>query len=48
MMCVLGAINPAYMRVLVEDHLGLIALAIAAALQFVGSAIIWKIIHIEV
>jgi tight adherence protein B len=48
MMCVLGIINPEYMRVLFENHLGLVALGIAAVLQFVGSAIIWKIIHIEV
>jgi len=48
MMFVLGMINPAYMRVLFEDHLGLLALAIAAVLQIAGSAIIWKIIHIEV
>jgi tight adherence protein B len=48
MMCVLGIINPEYMRVLFENHLGLVALGVAAVLQFVGSAIIWKIIHIEV
>jgi tight adherence protein B len=48
MMCILGMINPSYMRVLFEDRLGLIALAIAAVLQIAGSAIIWKIIHIEV
>ena len=48
MMCLLGIINPAYMRVLFQDHRGLIALAIAAVSQCIGSAIIWKIIHIEV
>ena len=48
MMCVLGIINPAYMRVLFEDHRGLLVLAIAAVSQCIGSAIIWKIIHIEV
>jgi tight adherence protein B len=48
MMCILGMINPSYMRVLFEDRLGLIALAVAAVLQIAGSAIIWKIIHIEV
>jgi tight adherence protein B len=47
-MCVLGVINPAYMRVLFEDPRGLIALAVAAVNQIIGSAIIWKIIHIEV
>ena len=48
MMCVLGIINPAYMRVLFEDHRGLLALAIAGVNQCIGSVIIWKIIHIEV
>jgi tight adherence protein B len=48
MMCVLGILNPAYMRVLFEDHRGLLALAIAGINQCIGSVIIWKIIHIEV
>ena len=48
MMCLLGVINPAYMRVLFRGSRGVIALAIAAVSQFIGSAIIWKIIHIEV
>jgi tight adherence protein B len=48
MMCLLGIINPAYVRVLFEDHRGLIALAIAVVNQCIGSVIIWKIIHIEV
>ena len=48
MMCMLGMISPTYVRVLFDDHLGLLALALAAGLQLVGSVIIWKIIHIEV
>jgi len=48
MMCMLGIINPGYMRVLFEDHRGLLALALAAVSQGIGSAVIWKIIHIEV
>jgi len=48
MMCVLGMINPAYVRVLFEDHRGVMALMIAGVSQLIGSAIIWKIIHIEV
>jgi tight adherence protein B len=48
MMCMLGIINPAYMRVLFEDHRGVLALVIAAVSQCIGSALIWKIIHIEV
>jgi len=48
MMCLLGIINPVYVRVLFEDHRGLIALAVAVVAQCIGSAIIWKIIHVEV
>lgn len=48
MMAVLGVINPSYLRVLFEDPKGPTVLAIAGTLQLIGSAIIWKIIHIEV
>jgi tight adherence protein B len=48
MMGVLGIINPSYLRVLFEDPKGPTVLAIAGTLQLIGSAIIWKIIHIEV
>jgi tight adherence protein B len=48
MMAILSIINPAYIRVLFEDPKGPTVLAIAGALQLIGSAIIWKIIHIEV
>jgi len=37
-----------YMKVLTEDPAGPTILGIAATLQIVGSAILWKIIHIEV
>jgi tight adherence protein B len=48
MMAILSVINPAYIRVLFEDPKGPTVLAIAGGLQLLGSAIIWKIIHIEV
>jgi tight adherence protein B len=48
MMVILGALNPHYMRVLIDDPLGPTILATAATLQLIGSAIIWKIIHFEV
>jgi tight adherence protein B len=48
MMAVLGVVNPSYLRVLFEDPKGPTVLAIAGTLQLIGSAIIWKIIHIEV
>lgn len=48
MMAVLAMINPEYMKVLFENHMGLMALTLAGTLQLVGSIIIWKIINIEV
>jgi len=48
MMIVLSTLNPTYMRVLFEDPKGPVILTIAAAMQFVGSIMLWKIIHIEV
>lgn len=48
MMCVLSVMNPTYIGVLFHDPLGPMILAIAATMQIVGSAILWKIIHIEV
>jgi tight adherence protein B len=48
MLLALTAVNPQYMRTLTEDPAGPKILGIAAALQIVGSAILWKIIHIEV
>lgn len=48
MMILLGGLNPHYMNVLFDDPWGPRVLATAAVLQVVGSAILWKIIHIEV
>ena len=48
MMILLSNLNPSYMRVLFDDPKGPTVLAIAGTLQLIGSAIIWKIIHIEV
>ena len=48
MLCALSVLNPTYMRVLFEDPKGPMVLAIAATMQVIGSAILWKIIHIEV
>lgn len=48
MMLALGILNPSYVRVLFEDPAGPYALGVAATLQIVGSAILWKIVHIEV
>lgn len=48
MLCALSVLNPPYMRVLFEDPKGPMVLAIAATMQVIGSAILWKIIHIEV
>ena len=47
-MMVVLSVNPTYMRVLFDDPKGPTVLAIAGTLQLIGSAIIWKIIHIEV
>jgi tight adherence protein B len=44
----LTALNPDYMKVLFEDPRGPLIIGIAATMQVVGSAIIWKIIHFEV
>jgi tight adherence protein B len=48
MMIVLTALNPKYMGVLFTDPRGPVLLGIAAGLQAIGSAILWKIIHFEV
>jgi tight adherence protein B len=45
---VLTALNPNYMKVLFEDSKGPLVIGIAAGLQVIGSAILWKIIHFEV
>jgi tight adherence protein B len=48
MLVIMRIVNPSYVRVLFEDPLGPKLLAGAAALQAVGSLILWKIVHIEV
>ena len=48
MLVALSVLNPQYMKVLTEDPAGPTIIGIAATLQIVGSAILWKIIHIEV
>jgi tight adherence protein B len=48
MMLILGSLNPHYIGVLFTDPWGPIVLAVAAGLQVIGSAILWKIIHFEV
>jgi tight adherence protein B len=48
MLCVLSVLNPTYIRVLFDDPKGPMILAYAAIMQVIGSALLWKIIHIEV
>jgi tight adherence protein B len=47
-MLALELINPRYLRVLFDDPAGPKVLAIAATMQIIGSALLWKIIHFEV
>jgi tight adherence protein B len=48
MMIVMEMLNPAYMKVLFTDPIGPTILGIAAAMQIVGSLVLWKIVHIAV
>lgn len=48
MMVALGALNPHYMKILFTDPWGPMILVVAGALQIIGSAVIWKVIHFEV
>lgn len=48
MMAILGVANPSYMRILFTDPIGPTLLTAAAAMQILGSVIIWRIIHIDV
>src|SRR5713101_114924 len=48
MLIILSALNPKYVGVLFTDPKGPVVLAIAAIMQVIGSAILWKIIHFEV
>jgi len=45
---ILRIVNPGYVGVLFSDPLGPDILGIAALLQVIGAAIIWKIVHIKV
>lgn len=44
----LEIVNPVYVNVLFTDPWGKLALGAAATLQFLGSLLLWKIVHIEV
>jgi tight adherence protein B len=48
MLIILSALNPKYVGVLFTDPKGPVVLTIAAIMQVIGSAILWKIIHFEV
>jgi tight adherence protein B len=48
MMVVLAILNPHYIGVLFADPKGPTVLVIAATLQIMGAALLWRIIHIEV
>jgi len=48
MALVLSVLNPHYIGVLFTDPIGPFVLLGAAAMQILGSAILWKIIHFEV
>jgi tight adherence protein B len=44
----LEIVNPQYLNVLFTDPWGTLALGTAAALQILGSLLLWKIVHVEV
>ncbi|HEY4682368.1 MAG TPA: type II secretion system F family protein [Candidatus Acidoferrales bacterium] len=48
MMGLLGSLNPGYIGLLFNDPWGPYMLATGGALQVIGSALLWKIVHIEV
>jgi tight adherence protein B len=48
MLMVLEVINPGYIRVLFDDPWGPPVLAIAAAMQVIGSIFLWRIVRIQV
>ncbi len=48
MALMLGVVNPDYIGILFKDPVGPYILASAAIMQVIGSAILWKIVHIEV
>ena len=48
MLMLMKVANPSYIQVLFDDPMGPKILAGAALMQIIGSAIIWKIVHIEI
>jgi len=48
MLLAMKFINPTYVQVLFDDPLGVKLLAGAAVLQVIGSAVLWRIVQIEV
>ena len=48
MALMLSVVNPDYIGVLFTDPAGPYILVAAAIMQVIGSAILWKIVHIEV
>ena len=48
MVILLEIVNPHYIGVLFTDPVGPFVLGVAAAMQIVGSLILWRIVHIEV
>jgi tight adherence protein B len=48
MLAAMGSLNPGYVRVLFDDPTGRTMLMAAAAMQVVGSLLLWKIVHIDV
>ena len=48
MLAALGSLNPGYIRILFDDPTGKEMLMTAAAMQVIGSLLLWKIVHIDV
>jgi len=41
-------LNPSYIQVLFKDPTGRMMLTAAAAMQVLGSMLLWKIVHIDI
>jgi tight adherence protein B len=48
LLLLLRMLNPDYVMLLFNDSLGHKMLAVACALQVIGSIVLWKVVHIEV
>jgi tight adherence protein B len=48
MMVLLGLINPGYIKPLFEDVWGLYVLVLGGTMQIIGSAMLWKIVKIDI